>query len=74
MGKIIMFKEHTIQENELKNKSLTDLLKLVVDKQEKLTIQFQNGEEVIIQRKPKLEPLPVLKGTIPDGWKDAIYE
>ena len=69
-----MFKEHTIQENELKNKSLTDLLKLVVDKQEKLTIQFQNGEEVIIQRKPKLEPLPVLKGTIPDGWKDAIYE
>ena len=23
---------------------------------------------------PRLKPLPVLEGFVPEGWKDAIYE
>jgi hypothetical protein len=25
------------------------------------------------ESKPKLEPLPVLEGYVPEGWKDAVY-
>jgi hypothetical protein len=28
---------------------------------------------VELEAMPRLEPLPVLKGRIPEGWKDAVY-
>ena len=33
-----------------------------------------SGDEVVIRPKPQLEPLPVLEGSIPEGWKDVIYD
>lgn len=38
-----------------------------------ITVQFPDGEAVTIQPKPKLQPLPVLEGYVPKGWKDEIY-
>ena len=38
-----------------------------------LTVQFPDGEAVTIQPKPKLQPLPILEGYVPKGWKDEIY-
>jgi hypothetical protein len=44
-----------------------------VFQQGSVTVQFPNGETVLIQPQPKLVPLPVLEGCVPTGWKDAIY-
>jgi hypothetical protein len=38
-----------------------------------IVIRMPGGEEVIIGPKPRLEPLPVLEGYVPEGWKDAVY-
>ena len=38
-----------------------------------LTVQFPDGEAVTIQPKPKLQPLPILEGYVPEVWKDEIY-
>jgi hypothetical protein len=29
---------------------------------------------VTIKPLPRLKPLPVLEGFVPEGWEDAIYE
>jgi len=36
-------------------------------------VKLPNGSEVLIQPKPLLKSLPVLRGVIPRGWKEAIY-
>lgn len=58
---------------EIKNKSLKEIIQKVLTQDLMLTIQMPDGMEVIIQPKPRLKPLPVLKGTVPTGWKEAIY-
>ena len=37
-----------------------------------LVVQMPDGEEIVIESKSRLKPLPVLEGYIPEGWKDAI--
>ena len=32
-----------------------------------------DGRQVVIHAQPELKPLPLLKGQMPLGWKDAIY-
>jgi len=59
---------------ELEKKKLKEILQTVLSKHLTLTVQLPGGEEVIIQPKPPLKPLPVLKGYIPEGWKEAIYD
>lgn len=34
--------------------------------------QFPDGEAGTVQ--PKLQPLPILEGYVPEGWKDEIYK
>jgi hypothetical protein len=36
-------------------------------------VQMPDGKEVVIESRPRLKPLPVLEGYIPQGWKDAVY-
>ena len=60
--------------DDLKGRTVEELLREVVAQQEVLTVQLPGGEEITIQPKPHLKPLPVLEGSIPNGWKDAIYE
>ncbi len=63
---------HTSTLEELRERSLEQVLESVLEEQEILTVRMLSGQEVVIQPKPMLEPLPVLEGFVPAGWKDAI--
>ncbi len=65
---------HMVTLDDIKNRSIEDILQSVLTDQQMLTITFPDGAEVLIQPKPQLRRLPVLEGYIPPGWKDAIYE
>jgi hypothetical protein len=60
--------------NDVKHRTVEELLRSVVNTQQILDIRLPNGAEVMIQPKPVLKELPVLEGYIPAGWKDAIYQ
>lgn len=64
----------TLKLQEIEEKKLKEVFQIVLSKQMVLTVQLPNGEEVIIQPKPPLKPLPILEGYVPKGWKDAIYQ
>ena len=72
-GERIMSAQETLKLEELKHKSLEEILQSVSVKKQVLTVRLTNGAEVIIQPKPELKPLPVLEGYVPEGWKEAIY-
>jgi nitrogen fixation protein len=59
--------------DDVKYKSVEELLRVVSTDQQVLRITLPNGTEVIIQSLPQLQPLPTLEGFVPKGWKDAIY-
>jgi hypothetical protein len=63
----------TLKLNEVEQTQVGEILQSVLTDQLLLTVQFPGGEEVIIQPKPPLKPLPVLEGYVPAGWKEAIY-
>ena len=60
--------------DDLKERTLEDVLREVVRRQEALTVRLPEGDTVAIQPSPHLKPLPTLDGFVPEGWKDAIYE
>ena len=57
------------QKNQIK-----EIIHDVLSQNQVITVQLPNGDEVIIQPKTGLKPLPVLDGYVPDGWKEAIYD
>jgi len=59
--------------HDVKHRSVEELLQSVVSAQQILDIVLPNGAEVVIRPKPSLQPLPVLDGAMPEGWKAAIY-
>ncbi|RIK33951.1 MAG: hypothetical protein DCC55_33990 [Chloroflexi bacterium] len=63
----------TLTLDELKETSLEEIIYRVLREQLLLKIRLADGQTVHIQPEPKLTPLPVLEGFVPDGWKDAIY-
>ncbi|MDY0092338.1 MAG: hypothetical protein RBT80_06535 [Candidatus Vecturithrix sp.] len=64
----------TLKLDDIKYRSIEELLQFVSINKQILNIQLPWGEEVIIQPKNQLFPLPILDGYIPQGWKDAIYD
>lgn len=64
---------HILGLDALKGVSLEELVLQVLKDRQTLTISVSGEQEVIIEPKQKLKPLPVLDGTLPAGWKDAIY-
>lgn len=64
----------TLKLEALEKKKPKEILQAVLANQTVLTVQFPGGEEVIIQPKLPLKPLPTLNGYIPKGWKEAIYQ
>ena len=68
-----MLAQNYLTIEELKQHVLEDILQTVWLKKQNLIVQLTPEAEIIIQPKPQLKPLPVLKGYIPTGWKDAIY-
>jgi hypothetical protein len=59
--------------DDLKSLSLEEFLQTVLQKGTALTVQLPTGQVVIVQPQQSLLPLPVLNGSVPEGWKDAIY-
>ncbi len=58
---------------EFKKLPVEHILLSISSEQQSVTVQLPNGNEIIIRPKSQLKPLPVLKGHIPKGWKEAIY-
>ena len=64
----------TLTLDDLREQTLEDILRRVVRQQQALTVRLPEGETVAIQPSPRLKPLPVLEGFVPEGWKDTLYE
>ena len=60
--------------DEIKDRTVEELLRSVTATQQISEIVLPDGEEVIVQPKPPLEQLSVLEGYIPTGGKDAVYK
>ena len=58
---------------ELKDVSFAEIIQQLLRQRKPLTILISEEEEVSIQLRPRLKPLLVLDGSIPAGWKEAIY-
>ena len=58
---------------ELKGRTIEELLHEVVRSQKTITVVLEEGEMVTIGPAGALKPLPELKGHVPEGWKNAIY-
>ena len=65
--------EHTMTLEALKGQSLEELLQRVANQRVTVIVLLPDGKEVVIEPKTHLQPLPVLEGRIPAGWKDAVY-
>jgi hypothetical protein len=59
--------------DDLKSLSIEEFLQTVLEQGTALTVQLPTGEAVIVQPQQPLLRLPVLDGSMPEGWKDAIY-
>jgi hypothetical protein len=59
--------------DEVRERSVDELLHEVVNEREAVTVILGSGEMVVIQPAPSLKPLPELEGFVPEGWKDAVY-
>jgi hypothetical protein len=64
----------TIPVEQVRGRPADELLQEVTRKQETLRIEITEGEFVEIKPLPKLNPLTCLEGSMPAGWKDAIYD
>jgi hypothetical protein len=64
--------DRKINLNELKGRTLDEVLREIVQTHEQVTIILEDGQAVEI-RPMELKPLPELEGSVPDGWKDGIY-
>jgi hypothetical protein len=57
--------------DKLTNLSLEEFLKTVLKQGTALTVQLPNGETVTVEPHQALPLLPILNGSIPEGWKDG---
>jgi hypothetical protein len=46
---------------------------LTPSSREPITVVLEEGESVTIELASQLQPLPVLEGRVPEGWKEVIY-
>jgi hypothetical protein len=60
--------------DDLRGRSLEEVLSEVAAHEEILTVTLPGGKTMTIRPSPDLEPLPLIKGTIAEGWKDAIHD
>ena len=59
--------------DQLKRQPLEKVLKDIADQRSRVTVTLADGREIVIGPKIQLKPLPKLEGTIPTGWKAAVY-
>jgi hypothetical protein len=66
--------DRTLVLDDLKERSLEEVLREVVRRQERLTVRLPEGDTIAIQPLRRLKPLPELEGFVHEGWRDAIYD
>jgi hypothetical protein len=71
---VVVMVDRKLDLDELEGRTWEDVLREVVRKQLVLTVQLPEGDLVAIRPAKSLQPLPLLEGSIPAGWKDAVYE
>ncbi len=59
--------------DEFKQHALEEILEGIAEQGSTVTVILPNGREVVIASKPCLKPLPELEGSVPQGWKEAVY-
>jgi len=62
----------TVPLEEIRGRTLEDVLNEVVEQEEVLMVRRPDGSVVMIQPSPCIEPLPRLQCVVPKDWKDAI--
>ncbi|MSS73446.1 MAG: hypothetical protein EXS64_18455 [Candidatus Latescibacteria bacterium] len=65
--------EKIVTVEDVKGRALDDLLREVARNHETITVVLEQGQAVEIRSLGALKPLPELKGSIPEGWKEGIY-
>lgn len=60
--------------DDLRGRTLEEILQQVAERQTGFIVRLPQGDAVTIQPAPRLKPLLVLEGFVPEGWKDAIYD
>jgi hypothetical protein len=63
----------TVTLEDIKKQSVEEIFQQVAQGSTYFIVQMPDGKEIVIESRPRLKPLPVLKGYIPQGWKDAVY-
>lgn len=74
----------TVTVEEAKNRTGYDLVQEAVQTHQPLIVTLEDGTDVLIQQyqptakvtenSPMLKPLLTLPGSVPSGWKDALYD
>ena len=59
--------------DEVKGRTFEDVIQDILAQEAIVTVLLPDGNAVVIEPKPRLKPLPELPGSLPEGWKDAIY-
>jgi hypothetical protein len=59
--------------DEFKRHLLEEILQDIANQGVPLTVILPNGTEIVIESRPRLQPLPELEGYVPVGWKEAVY-
>lgn len=65
--------EQSIALEDLRQISVEELLRTVWRDRIALKVNLADGQAVRLEPELELRPLPILEGSIPVGWKDAIY-
>jgi hypothetical protein len=64
----------TLKLEKIEKRKRKEILQTVLTENQVLTVQLPNGDEVVIQPKPPLKPLPILEGYVSEGWKEAFFK
>ena len=63
----------TVTLEDIKKRPLEEVFQEVAKGHTYFVVQMPDGEEIVIESRSRLKPLPVLEGYVPQGWKDAVY-
>ena len=64
----------TIRADKIDSMDLVKLLRRVAKGRTRVTIILPGEDAVTVEPASPLKPLPELEGSVPEGWKDAIYQ
>ena len=64
---------HVVTVDARKGRPFEEVIQDIAAQDSTVTVLLPEGKAVVIEPKPRLQPLPAFEGCLPEGWKDAIY-